>query len=112
MSSLYVLLKQSVRHGREEHPHAGISSLLLQHCIPGLPSLRSLLPIPGALCPTSRWVLGEISWQNRASVEPWVMLLCQGSLLGKGIRKDQVVMLGCAGGSKLRVCCMPCPGRI
>lgn len=111
-----MLLKQSVCHGHEEHPRAGICSFLLQHHIPGLPSLWSPLSIPGAgagaLCLTSLWVVGEISRQNPASAEPWGMLLCQGSLLGKGIRKDQVALPGSAAGSKLRFCCMLCPGRI
>ena len=111
-----MLLKRSVRHGHKEHPHTGICSLLLQHHVPGLLSLRSPLSIRGAgagpLCPTSPWVVGTISQQNLAGAELWVMLLCQGSLLGKGIRKDQMVMLGCAGGSKLGLCCMLCPGRI
>lgn len=111
-----MLLKQSVRHGHEEHPRAGICSFLLQHHIPGLLSLWSLLSIPGAgagaLCPTSLRVVGEISRQNLASAEPWGMLLCQGSLLGKGIRKDQVALPGSAAGSKLRFCCKLCPGRV
>lgn len=43
--------------------------------------------------------LGEISRQNPATAEPWVMLQHQGSPLGKGVWEDQAVMLGCAGGS-------------